>query len=266
LPRRQQKRRKGLPAQYPGPRRARPPFPINLIFNVKAFYLFFIVVMIASLAAVGLGPGFGGGGRSGVPIAEEETPAPMETPTGVQTFPQGPTRAIDAAQPYKATLKTNKGNIEIQLFTDAPEAVNSFAFLAEKGFYDDTIFFYVDRNFVAQAGDPTCGVSGENACTGLGGPGYTLPVEKTREGHQQWAVVAPAITEGQEVHGSQFRILFKPDQRLDGKETVFGKVVAGQEHLESLGNFVPCSVVKTDGCTSDMSSALVIEEVIVQPA
>jgi len=221
--------------------------------------------MIASLAAVGLGPGFGGGGGSGVPIAEEETPAPMETPTGVQTFPKP---SIATAPPYRAVIKTNKGDIEIQLFADAPEAVTSFTFLAEEGFYNGTIFFYVDRNFVAQAGDPTCAVSGEKVCTGLGGPGYTLSVEKTQEEHQQWAVVAPAITEGQqEVHGSQFRILFKADPRLDGKETVFGKVVAGMEILESLGNFAPCSVVQAGGCdpNPDWSSALVIEEIIVQP-
>lgn len=223
--------------------------------------------MIASMAAVGLGPGFGGGGGSGVPLTDEETPQAAETPTGVQSFPDGPLRTIDGAKPHKAVLRTNKGNIEIQLFTDAPEAVNSFAFLAGKGFYNGTVFFYSNPKFAAQAGDPTCDAAGKNVCTGVGSPGYSLPVEETSEGHEQWAVVAPAVIEGQEVHGSQFRILFQSDPRLDGKETVFGKVVGGQEILESLPDFVPCSVVQTDACDpgSDMSSALVIEEVTVQP-
>jgi len=224
--------------------------------------------MIASLAAVGLGSSLGGSSGSKVPVADEETPAPVATPAAGQTFPEGPTRTIDATQPHKATLKTNKGDIEIQLFADAPEAVNSFAFLAEKGFYDGSVFFYVNHDWgVAQAGDPTCTEEISSVC-GNGGPGYSLPVEQTSERHEQWAVVAPYKVAGQEVHGSQFRILLKPFQQWDGKETVFGKVVAGQEILESLPDFVPCSVAKTEGCllNPDTSSALVIEKVIVQPA
>lgn len=250
-------------------RRARLPFPVNLIWNQKFFYIGFIVVMIASLAAVGLGVGLGSsGGRSGAPIIEDEEVLDEEAAaSGIQTFPDGPAPTIDTSQPHKAIVKTNKGDIEIDLFTDAPAAVNSFAFLAGTGFYNGTVFFFVERDFVAQAGDPTCAVNGENVCAGLGSPGYSLPVDETAEGHEKWAVVAPALAEGQQVHGSQFRILFEPDPRLDGKETVFGKVVKGQEILGSLSDFVPCSVSETEGCEPepDLSSALVIEEIIVQP-
>ncbi len=223
---------------------------------------------IASLAAVGLGPGLGGSsGRTGAPIEEEATPQPEETVTGVQTF-QAPLRTIDPSQPHKAIVKTNKGEIEIQLVTDAPEAVNSFAFLAGSGFYNGTVFFYLNPEFVAQAGDPTCDAGGKNICTGVGGPGYSLDVEPTAEGHEQWAVVAPAVIPGQEVHGSQFRILFQPAPEQDGEETVFGKVVRGQEILQSAGSFVPCTVAEAKGCAAqpDMASALVIEEVTVLPA
>lgn len=224
--------------------------------------------MIASLAAVGLAPGLGSTGRSNpAPIIDEDTPVAAETPTGVLTF-DGPKKTIDASKPHRAIIETNKGPIEIELFTDAPKAVNSFAFLAGAGFYDNLAFFYVDQGFVAQAGDPTCDATGEQACTGSHGPGYELPLEKTNEGHEQWAVVAPASATGEQVHGSQFRILFEPDPRLDGKETVFGKVVnkEGRQILAGLDNLAPCSVIQADGCDPDpdMSSALIIEEVIVK--
>lgn len=224
--------------------------------------------MIASIAAVGLGPGLGtSSGNRGVPV-EEGSPEAAVTPTGLKSFPDGPALTIDATKPHKATIKTNKGTIEIALNTDAPEAVNSFAFLAGHRFYNGTVFFYVNEDFVAQAGDPTCDIEGKNLCTGVGSPGYSLPVEQTKANHEQWAVVAPAVIEGQEVHGSQFRILLNPDPRLDGKETVFGKVTAGQNILESLSNFVPCSVQDTAGCQPklDDTSALVIEAVVVEPA
>lgn len=223
--------------------------------------------MIASLAAIGLGPTFGGSSRRPPPPEEEQLPEATETPVGIPSF-QGPEPTIDPSRPYKAIIRTDKGDIEIELFSDAPQAVNSFAFLAGQGFYNNLVFFYVDKGFVAQAGDPTCDAEGINTCIGTGGPGYTLPLEKTAEKHERWAVVAPAVIEGQEVHGSQFRILFAPDERLDGRETVFGRVVKGQEVLESLPDFyVPCSVMETDGCDPgpDYSSTLVIKEIIVQP-
>jgi peptidylprolyl isomerase len=237
-----------------------------LLFNVKVFYLFFIVVMIASLGAVGLAPN-SSGNRTPPPI---DDPIDLEpTPSGVLAF-DAPARTIDGAEPHVAIIKTTKGDIRIELATDAPRAVNSFAFLAGKGFYDGTTFFYVDHDFVAQAGDPTCKVGSEAACSGVGGPGYSLPIEQTRDGHVQWAVVAPIVGEGENaVHGSQFRVLYQPDSRLDGKETVFGKIVdtESQKILESLSNLAPCSaVVNTVGCDPDLSTALVIQEVIVQPA
>lgn len=226
------------------------------------------MALIGGLAAFGLGGLSGSSVHSGVPVVDDDTlPVDVTEITGSE-FPDGPEAIIDATQSYMAILRTNQGDIEIQLSADAPVAVNSFAFLAGEGFYDDTFFFYVDSDFIAQAGDPTCSVSGESTCTGRGGPGYSLPVEDTTAKHERWAVVAPWEVEGQGVHGSQFRILFNADERLDGKETVFGRVVAGQEILEALSDFVPCSVTEIDGCDPDLdaSSALLIEEVIIQLA
>ena len=225
--------------------------------------MFFIVIMIASMAAVGLGTG-GGGTRQTVDVEDPSVTEP--TPNAALIF-AGPAPTIDGTQPYIATIKTDKGDVKIALVTDAPETVNSFAFLAGNGFYDGTAFFYVDHGFVAQAGDPGCRPDGENVCSGVGGPGYTLKQEGgTALKPEQWAVVAPTLGEGgEDVHGSQFRILFKDDARLDGQGTVFGKVVEGQEILEGLSDLAPCEVVTSEDCDPDLSLALVIRDVVVEP-
>jgi cyclophilin family peptidyl-prolyl cis-trans isomerase len=253
-------------AEYQGPRRTKLPFPINILFNQKFFYVTFIVVMIASMAAVGLSPG---GSKSKAPNTNQDVTAPEATPSGVKTFSKADA-VVDASIPHVATLQTNKGTIKIDLLSDAPEAVNSFAFLAGSGFYNGTTFFYVNKDYFAQAGDPTCSIQADSVCTGSAGPGYTLDVENKTATHDQWTVVAPYVTQGQSVHGSQFRVLFQKDSRLDGQETVFGKITdqASRDLLSSLSTFEPCSVVSSPTCTpnADMSSALVIQTVTVGPA
>ena len=227
----------------------------------------FIVVMIASMAAVGLSTTSGGGNNA--PDVEDVEPA-EETPSTVLNFPDGPDPVVDASKGYVATLETNKGTIKIDLLADAPEAVNSFAFLAGNGFYNGTALFYVNQNYFAQGGDPTCSLESETVCTGAAGPGYTLNVENKEAAHEEWTVVAPYVTQGQSVHGSQFRILFQSDSRLDGSETVFGKITDqdSRDILSSLSDFEPCSVVSSATCAPDaeMASTLVIDKVTVGPA
>lgn len=262
MPRQQRRRRRG-PVQYQGPRKARPPFPINLIFNVKLFYITFIVVMIASMGAVGLG-NFGSPSASPIEIEDEDLDAePTPNPLVFDSVPP----VIDPTRPHVAVIKTDRGDIKVELATDAPATVNSFAFLAGKGFYDGTVFFYVQRDYFAQAGDPTCRAESEKTCSGVGGPGYTLRLENSSLKHDAWAVVAPTMAEGgEDMHGSQFRILYQQDDRLDGKQTVFGRVIEGQEILEGMSDFVPCSIASTGDCQKDLSSSLVVNKVIVQPA
>lgn len=239
-----------------------------MIFNQKFFYVTFIVVMIASMAAVGLYSGSGGSNQPGA--ERDDVEVPEETPSSVQDYPDGPVSVVDASKGYVATLETNKGTIKIELLPDAPEAVNSFAFLAGNGFYNGTAMFYVNTDYFAQGGDPTCAVNSESVCSGAAGPGYTLNVENKEATHDEWSVVAPYVTQGQSVHGSQFRILFQADARLDGSETVFGRITdeASRKLLASLANFEPCSVVSSTNCDADadMSSTLVIEKVVVGPA
>ncbi len=212
--------------------------------------------MIASMGAVGLGSFGSSNSRPAELVDEELTPEPSPD----RLVFDGPLPVIDAARPHIATITTDQGDIEIELAADAPQAINSFAFLAGAGFYDGQVFYYVSKELGAVAGDPTCTADNERTCSGVGGPGYSLPLEESKGLHKQWAVVAPFVTEGgQDVHGSQFRILYKDDPRLDGKETVFGEVVKGQDILDGLSD---CSVVEGKPC----APPLTIEKVIVKPA
>lgn len=237
---------------------------MSLLFNAKIFYVFFIVVMIASMGAIGFG-NFGGSNsrRTTAPIIIDTTPAPT---SDAQRWPAGPPPVIDATTAHIATLKTSEGDIVIDLTTEAPLAVNSFAFLAAKNFYDGAAFFFVDQAFFAQTGDPTCTGDGDRICSGLGGPGYTLSIESTNLKHVPFAVVLAANSDGGlDVHGSQFRILYTADERLDGKETVFGVVIEGQDILTNLANLSVCSVSTADDCLQDLSTALIIEDVTIEP-
>jgi peptidyl-prolyl cis-trans isomerase B (cyclophilin B) len=250
-------------------RRARPPFPINLIWNVKAFYVTFIIVMIASLAATGLATGLGGSTQQQTPpIDEDESPIAEETPTGLLTF-EAPEDTIDASVDYKAVITTDQGEIVIALSGDAPEAVNSLAFLAGQDFYNGLQFFWVLPEFDVQAGDPTCESSGDFLCTGAGGPGYDLLREGDSTQADKWTVIAPATSPGSErVHGSQFVIALTDELEFEG--SVIGQVVSGQEILESLlEERTPCfGSQSSESCQTkeELPPALIIEDVEVQPA
>jgi hypothetical protein len=96
----------------------------------------------------------------GTPEGEAPTAAPGSTdaaPAGAaMEWPQAPEMTIDPAKFYVATLKTDKGDIVIELLADkAPVTVNNFVFLAREGYYDNTTFHRVLEGFMAQGGDPT---------------------------------------------------------------------------------------------------------------
>ena len=259
----------------PEVRRTKLPFPINLIWNIKAFYFVFMVVMIASLAAVGLAPSLGGGGGSSrPPPVERGSPGPEETATGILTVDK-PEKTIDPTKAYNAVITTDKGEIVIALSKDAPQAANSLAFLAGQDFYDGLEFFWVyrddsDQLFDAQTGDPTCEASGDLSCTGAGGPGYTLPKEGDTSTAGDWAVIAPVIAPGgDQVHGSQFLIAPALHESFEG--TVIGQVVKGQEILESLAERVPCfgsNPSQSNPCQpkDKLPDPLTIKDMAVQPA
>lgn len=137
-----------------------------------------------------------------------------------------PEFTIDRDRQYFATLKTDKGDIIIELFADkAPTAVNSFIFLAKEGWYDNVPFHRVIPGFLAQTGDP----SG----SGFGIPGYTFGNEISDLLYDKPGVVGMANS-GPDTNGSQFFITYDKIPELNGKYTIFGQVIEGFDVLEDL--------------------------------
>jgi peptidyl-prolyl cis-trans isomerase B (cyclophilin B) len=126
----------------------------------------------------------------------------------------------------QATMHTNHGAIEVELYDDdAPKTVENFRKLASDGFYDGVIFHRVIPDFMIQGGDPTG--------TGTGGPGYTF--EDEFNDHKVVRGALAMANAGPDTNGSQFFIVTVDEASwLDGKHTVFGKVVSGMDAVDSI--------------------------------
>lgn len=148
--------------------------------------------------------------------------------SGRKSYSALPPMTIDATKQYMATITTPRGDIVIKLRPDlAPQTVNSFVFLARDGFYNGLTWHRVLPNFMAQGGDPEG--------TGTGGPGYTVPDEfTTKVNFDKPGIVAMANTGQPNSGGSQFFITTAPADYLNGKYTIFGEVVKGQEVVDGI--------------------------------
>lgn len=151
-----------------------------------------------------------------------------------RAFTECPPMTIDPSKTYTATLHTEKGDIVIDLYADkAPWAVNSFIYLAENNWYDNSGFFRVIPGFVAQAGDPSN--------SGLGNPGYSFSDELTPTLHFDKPGVVGMANAGSNSNGSQFFITYAAAPSLDGRYTIFGQVTSGMEVLSTLRPRNPAS-------------------------
>jgi peptidyl-prolyl cis-trans isomerase B (cyclophilin B) len=137
---------------------------------------------------------------------------------------------IDPKKSYRATIKTNRGDIELDLFAaDTPKTVNNFVFLARDKYYDGLTFHRVINNFMVQGGCP----NGD----GRGGPGYRFEDETRGNSRQKHLTGSLSMANaGPNTNGSQFFICHGPQPHLDGKHTVFGQVTTGQDVVDSLRN------------------------------
>jgi cyclophilin family peptidyl-prolyl cis-trans isomerase len=138
---------------------------------------------------------------------------------------------------HNVILETNYGTIEIQMFDDAaPVTSENFRKLVSEGFYDSLQFHRIVPGFVIQGGDPNTRTPNK-MMYGQGGPGYTLPAE-IGELHLRGSV--GMAREGDQVNpqrrsnGSQFYICLSDLPQLDGKYTIFGKVVKGMDVADSI--------------------------------
>src|SRR2546426_2820027 len=144
-----------------------------------------------------------------------------------------PAMVINPAKKYTATFHTDVGDFQVELFAaQAPQTVNNFVFLAREGFYNNTTFHRVIRDFMAQGGDPTG--------TGTGGPGYKFADERGALSlkHDRAGVLSMANA-GANTNGSQFFITFGPTTHLNGKYGVFGVVTSGMDVVQSIREIDP---------------------------
>jgi len=154
-------------------------------------------------------------------------------PTWKTKLTKPPLLNFTQGKDYFWELETTQGNLTIKLLTDsAPMHVSSTIYLTQLGFYDDLIFHRVIPGFMAQSGDPKG--------TGSGNPGYQYDGEFNADvGHSEAGTLSMANA-GPGTDGSQFFLTFKPTPFLNGKHTVFGKVVIDLENslnkIEALGS------------------------------
>ena len=131
------------------------------------------------------------------------------------------------------TIEMENGDIiKVELYPNiAPNTVNNFISLINKGFYNGLIFHRVIPGFMIQGGDP--------AGTGTGGPGYRIKGEFTENGFKNdlkhtRGVISMARSQNPDSAGSQFFIMVKDSQHLDGQYAAFGKVVEGMEAVDKI--------------------------------
>src|SRR5687768_7689331 len=127
-----------------------------------------------------------------------------------------------------ATFDTTAGTFKVELFEDkAPVTTKNFIDLAEKGFYDGTIFHRVIANFMIQGGDPTG--------TGRGGPGYTIKDEFHKDLRHLEAGLLSMANAGPNTGGSQFFVTLAATPWLDNKHAIFGAVKEGMDVVQKIG-------------------------------
>ena len=219
------------------------PGPLKLLGNRKLFIALAAFAGLAMVVSLFLGAIMGpsSGSNDGPMQANEAPDVAQETAqTGTQVpstpvptvkrYTAPPAMTIDTSKKYTATINTTRGNIVVELDPSvAPQAVNSFVFLAREGYYNDTKFMELVKapdgsKFYTQVGDPTN--------TGLGNPGYSVPKETTDLGFDRGAVGMGGTAENS--NGGQFFISYGDYPALDGKYTVFGKVTSGLDVLDNL--------------------------------
>ena len=208
-------------------------------------------LLVTTMVACGAGPR---------PTAT--APAATRVPAGGQAataatrgkqYAAPPAMKIDQNKRYTATIKTNQGDITVELNAkDAPVTVNNFVFLAREGFYDGVIFHRVIPGFMIQGGDPTG--------TGRGGPGYQFPDEPVKGAYEIGSIAR--ANSGPNTNGSQFFICEGQQcTTLPPNYNHFGKVVQGQDVVSKIAN-VP-KTKGADGAESRPAQEVKIETITI---
>ncbi len=175
---------------------------------------------------------------------EKAAKAPRLGLAGQELFQELQTRLQEARADDlpRVKLTTTKGDIVLELFeNEAPQTVGNFVSLIEDGYYDGIKFHRVIDGFVAQGGDPRTKDDSAREQWGTGGPGYTIYCECYEPDARRHFTgsLSMAKQPARDTGGSQFFITYRRTTTLDGKHTVFGRVVEGMEVAQSLQRIDP---------------------------
>jgi peptidyl-prolyl cis-trans isomerase B (cyclophilin B) len=212
----------------------------------------FAAVAVAIVAAVLIGQGGGSDSSSGSATAADAGGCEeVEAPEPKTVSFKAPKQVLRAGEEATAVVKTNCGTFEIALDTKrAPKTANSFAFLAEEGFYDDLTFHRIVPGFVIQGGDPEG--------TGTGGPGYSVDEKPPPNLAYTKGLVAMAKSSAEPPgrSGSQFYVVTAPDAGLPPEYALVGKVSKGYSTVSRIEQ------VPTNG--EKPKQPVVIEEMTIE--
>ncbi|HEX8050310.1 MAG TPA: peptidylprolyl isomerase [Solirubrobacterales bacterium] len=195
----------------------------------------FVLIAVGVVAAVLISDS-GGDSSDGTSAATEASAGgceEVEAPKPKTVSFKAPEQVLEPGEEATAVVKTSCGTFEIALDTKrAPKTANSFAFLAEEGFYDDLTFHRVAPGFVIQGGDPEG--------TGTGGPGYSVDEKPPPNLSYTKGVVAMAKSSAEPPgrSGSQFYVVTAPDAGLPPEYALVGRVTEGFDavtRIEELG-------------------------------
>ena len=172
---------------------------------------------------------------------------------------------IDEMKNKAVHITMHDGTFVIELFPDdAPNTVDNFLKLVERGYYDGIVFHRIIPGFMIQAGDPnTKNPEAERSSWGQGGPGYQIDEEFNTIQHDR-GIVSMARSTGINTAGSQFFIVHNDANFLDGESTVFGRLVSGTFSDRQLDN-VAALATDTSNAPLDVSRATIIKATILDP-
>jgi peptidyl-prolyl cis-trans isomerase B (cyclophilin B) len=189
----------------------------------------FAVVAVAVVVAILISRS-GGSGDDSATTANSGGCKEVEAPAPKKARFKAPPQTVKKGEKLTAAVETSCGSFEIALdSTQAPKTVNSFAYLSDKGFYDDLTFHRIATGFVIQGGDPLG--------TGLGGPGYTVVEKPPANLAYTKGTVAMAKSSSQPPgsSGSQFFIVTGADAGLPPEYALVGKVSQGFDVVARIG-------------------------------
>jgi cyclophilin family peptidyl-prolyl cis-trans isomerase len=145
-------------------------------------------------------------------------------------------------------ILTRFGEINVEFFAnEAPKTVENFKKLASSGFYDNLVFHRIVPGFVIQGGDPNTKNDTNRSRWGTGGPGWNVKAEFNKNKHSRGAL-SMARSQDPNSAGSQFFIVLKDSNFLDGQYTVFGRVTSGMEAVDKI------AALKTDSMDAPVNS------------